>query len=76
MRYQVGENSHRIGLGQLRPSLPSALHLINYLALSLALSPVSGHYARSNSFTGPYCNILEASYVVSTHPHILVGIIS
>lgn len=24
MRYQVGENSHRIGLGQLRPSLPSA----------------------------------------------------
>ncbi|KYQ50804.1 hypothetical protein ALC60_10128 [Trachymyrmex zeteki] len=25
MRYQVGENSHRIGLGQLRPLLPSVL---------------------------------------------------
>lgn len=76
MRYQVGENSHRIGLGQLRPSLPSAWRLINYLVLSSALSPVSGHYAKSNSFTGPYCNILEANYFVSAHPHVLVGIIS
>jgi len=60
MRYQVGENSHRIGLGQLRPLLPSALSH----QLSRSISPVSGHYAKSNSFTEPYGNISEVGPVV------------
>lgn len=52
--------------------------LISHLALLPALSPVSGHYAKSNSFTGPYGNILGVG--VASHPfirtRILVGITS